>query len=513
MRGSVWTSISTLIGTPVAFLANAVVARSLGVAEYGRLTVLTLTLTLAAQVTNFGVGDGVIRWGAAAHARGERANVDDLLRKSLGYHLLVQAPMLLIVIGALARNARPLEIVVLAISVVVPCALGSAALSISIENKTAGSAKLALLMGLLTQGAIAITAVSSHSTISVWSVRSVAGSVLMPMNFLLLDRARRRVALAPRLPRSMPVGFWRFAVVTVLANLVGSLVFARSEIYALELLGSASALGAFALAYGLSQQITGPVDAMIGPLFPAIAGLLAVEPERARQALLRAQRFASFLCATATSILIPAAFFLVEPVYGTGFGTAALLFVPLGLASCLQTLTRPVLSFTGARGRNDLFLRANTIALAVDVAAAFALIPTLGVWGAVIANVLGQSVALALVAGPELAHLGISRRIFVRTNTSWLMSCVIALFVIASVNPLPVSSWLRALAAALTSSTLLSLLMRTATNTLSSADIGAMLDNSPRALRPGIQGLLRVVAGVSRPAAGTDAAADARCGR
>src|SRR5437588_10920042 len=94
VAGSVWTALHSLLSVPLAFVANAVVARALGPAAYGSLAFYLLTYTVAFQVTNLGVSDGVIQWGAGAYARGDVGTVQGLLRKSLGYHVMFQFPML-----------------------------------------------------------------------------------------------------------------------------------------------------------------------------------------------------------------------------------------------------------------------------------------------------------------------------------------------------------------------------------------------------------------------------------
>src|ERR1044072_336135 len=102
ISGSLWAAVNATISVPLAFLANAVVARILGPAEYGQLAFLTLILGIAVLISNLGVSDAVIQWGAAAEARGDRPAADRLLKKSLGYHLMVQLPVLVLSVLVLA---------------------------------------------------------------------------------------------------------------------------------------------------------------------------------------------------------------------------------------------------------------------------------------------------------------------------------------------------------------------------------------------------------------------------
>ncbi len=429
-RGFVWTVVSLVVSTPVAFGVNALVARVLGVADYGRLALLTMVLGVAAMVANFGVSDGTIQWGAAAHARGERSTVDLLLRKSLGFHLLVQVPPLLLVIAVMARGESPLIIGSLALGVVLPAALGSAALSISIENRSAAGAKTSLAIGLIAQTAVVCVAVLGHSAPGIWAARSVAGSLLLPLNFLLLDRARRRVALRPMLPRTQPDGFWRYCSYATASGLVSTLVTSRSEVILLSGFGHAGVAGVFALGFGLAQQITSPVDALAGPLLPAVTGLVAVQSDRAGQAMLRIARVGSLLGSVVAMTIVPAVYRLIPLVYGGDYSMAGVAFVALGLASCAQSVINPLYAFTRARRRSDLVVKIGLLALAVDVAVAVALIPRWPLLGACAANLAGFGVMLGLLAWLETTAAGVGRREYLGSLAPLGLACLTCLFVI-----------------------------------------------------------------------------------
>ena len=389
IAGSLWTAIYVASSTPIAVVVNAVVARVLGPADYGRLALITLIVALAGQISNFSVSEGVIQWGAAAHARGDRSMVDRLLRASLGYHLLIQLPLLAIVVTLIGRGAGPLVLGALLVSVALPAALGSAALSITIENKTAAAARLAIFANLATQAAIAATAIVTQAPVSVWSARSAAGSLLVPLNLLLLDRARRRVALSPHLPRNMPPGFWRFCAFGTAGALTTGLVLTRSETLVLDHYGFATNLGVFALAFGLAQQVTAPIDAVTAPLVPAVAGVLERRPDLAGETFLRIARVTSLMAALLVAGAFPFVYSAVPVIYGSNFSSAGWAFLVLGFASCAHTVATPAMTFARGRRRTASILAISVVALVMDGGLAFVLIPRLGLMGAVVANVAG----------------------------------------------------------------------------------------------------------------------------
>lgn len=412
-RGFAWTLVNIVLSTPVAVAVNAVVARYLGTANYGRLATLTVAIGLMSQLTNFGVSDATIQWGASAHALGNRRQVDRLLSTSLGYHMFVMLPLALTGALMLARGSSPIVLAALVVGTTLPAALGSAALCISIENRTAAAAKIALISNLVIQTVVLLTAWASHSASGVWSARMAAGGLLLPLNFIVLDRARRGAAARLAVPRRMPNGYWRYCAYATASGLVATLVTSRSEVLILGAWKLTVAAGLFSLAYGLSKQVTAPVDAIAGPLIPAITGLLTAHADQATQALLRVTRVASMLSSIIVAVAVPGVFASIPLLYGKAYGNAGWPFVVLAITSCLESVIAPLYVFTRARRRNDLVLKIGLAALAVDVSAAILGIPHQPLLGAVVANALGLLTALVLLATVETRAHGVRLSDFV----------------------------------------------------------------------------------------------------
>lgn len=401
VSGSLWTGLHTLISVPVAFAANAVIARALGVTDYGQLAFLTATLALAMQFTNFGFSSALIQWGSASEAKGERKESETLLGRSLGFHMLVELPVLATLAMVLTRGNSWWIAATLLVAVTATCVFGGAALSVTIENRTAANAKLAIFTNLINQAACVIVALAIGSAAAVWATRTAVSAFAVASVLVLLPRGRRRAVLSPTFPRGFGRSFWRFALLTWIAGLVALLVFSRSEVFILKAFHDDEGLGLFALAFGLSQQLTAPADAMLHALMPAVAGVLSAWPERAAAAFERTTRVSALACGALTVAVLPALVFLLPVIYGSKFRAAAWLLVPLALVSCFQSVNNAVVAFVNARRRAGALVRANAAALFVDVVVAVALIPRYGAWGAVIANVAGQLVAILALARSE----------------------------------------------------------------------------------------------------------------
>lgn len=398
IAGSWWTLSHVLVSVPIAFLANVVIARSLGPDPYGILASLTVTLGLLASVTNAGVSAGVVRFGAAAWARGNLAQVDEILAKSLGYHLLVQMPLMLVGLWAVTRGQTSWVFPVMAISVAVPTALGSAVLAVTLENRSAQGARVAMVANAISQVVVCAIAVGTHSGVAVWVARALIGALLQPITFLALVPGRRAAALRATWPVRWPRGFWAYTLPAAASGLLGLFVFSRSEVLVLGWLNESTAAGIYALAFGLAAQITAPVDAIANALQAAATGLVATRQDAQRVGMLRSLRLTSALASTMAIVSIPLGSAAIPLLYGDDFGSAALPFAVIGMISCLQSAVMPFSAFLLANGDSRTQLRSLVLAASVDLALAFALIPRLGLWGAVAANCSAQLVSLAVIA-------------------------------------------------------------------------------------------------------------------
>ncbi len=486
MRGSWWTAVQAALGLPLAFAVNLVVARTLGPHGFGLVASYTAVYAIGLIVLNGGVSDATLQWGAAAHARGERSALLDLCRRCAGYHVFVEGPLGALGAVILLHRESVAVQVVGALAVGATMVIGTNTVLLSAMGRNAVLAKVAIAVGLATQLAVVTAAVGSHAAGPTWVAR-IAVAVLSPIGALALAPSDiRRASLHPLPPHHWPDGFARYAARVLVVTLVQELVFARTELLVLDAYGDVAAAGVFALAAGLAAQITAPVDAMLGPLIPAAAGLVAIDRERASAAVLRGIRLSSLATVPVVALGVPVVAVLVPSVYGGRFALTAALFVSLGAVSCLQSVLHPMIAFVGALRRPLLSLGVNTAALVVDLVLVVALVPALGAVGAVVGNSAGQLVALAAPAFILRRYLQLPVRAAARTLTPFvgvlvwvIVVCVVALLVRHHVNAV-------ALAAVTAVVSLLGVLgvVRTAGGLLTDDDVAAVVSSFPRAAGP-----------------------------
>lgn len=405
INGAMWTLVSTVVGVGVGFFVNILLARTLGVVDFGRLAYLTTVIGVLGSVAAVGVGTGVVQFGSKLHARGDGSGVQDLLSKSQGFRLLVTAPVMTLGVLALVRVDWVLMALAIVFGVWVTAAVSGAPDALVLENKTARAAQNAMLVNLLTQIGVVTVALLVTTADSVWVVRTLVGALGVVAAVPFINRKYRTAVFRPRLPRNMPQGFWRFTVPAGAAGIVGGLVVSRTEVVLLTWMSEASAAGLFALAFGLASHVFSPAQSLVGPLIPAVSGLHEVDRSAVLRALGRTLRTASVAIGLSLGSAMPAFAILVPVIYGPDYASVPPILLALGVSGGISVLVGPVLAFVQARLQGRWLLWVNLLALVVDLGLALALIPWIGVWGAVVANIGGVVIRLALLLGGEVRTL------------------------------------------------------------------------------------------------------------
>ena len=482
VRGASWTMIHTAVSLPIAFLANLVLARLLGVADYGRLAFLTVLMGVAGGIVEVGMSSALIQYGSRAHAAGRHDEVRKLLSAAQGFRLLVVAPALSLLVILVAHTDTDLVVLAILFGVWMPAFLDGSLIGIVIEGKSATSAKIAMATNLVLQVVVVSVAYSLRTADAVWAARLVVGGLSIAVYLFAVRPGYRRAVLRPTLPRGFPPGFWHFAVPTGIAGLIGTLALSRTEVVFLTWLSTPEAVGLFALAFGLAGHIFAPADALIGPLIPAVSGLHEVDQKALTPAFERVLRASSTIIALACAGALPAFALLVPSFYGEEFADAAPLLLALGVAGALLAAGAPVSAFTLGRRSSRGLLTANVVALVVDVVLAITLIPLIGVWGAVIANVMGALSRLSLLVRGETRALGMSRRGLTRQVAPALLAMPIAVVVWLAGSQVPRAPVVVAALAAFVGIALLVLAMRLTRSGLNEQDKAALSRSLPTRL-------------------------------
>lgn len=395
--GALWTMFHTIASIPIAFLVNLLLARVLEPDGYGRLAFLSTLITILGSVLALGLSTAMIQFGAKAHAAGRSDEVRRILSSSQGFRLIVVAPLLTLIVIALVDVPVALLILAIAFGVWVPALLDGAPITLFIENKTAVGARIAMVSNLIIQAGVVGAVLWLGTADGVWATRIVLAAVGIGLALPVISRRYRKAVLRPTLPRHFPEGFWRFALPTGAASLIATLALSRTEVLYLTWWSTPEATGLFALAFGVAGHVFAPAQALTGPLIPAVSGLHEVSQAKVRSAFGRTMRASSTVVALMSAATLPALAVLLPTLYGEAYADAAPAMLVLGVVGGLSVCTGALTAFVLARLSARTVLWTNTIALAVDIVVAIALIPWLGLWGAVFANIAATIVRVALL--------------------------------------------------------------------------------------------------------------------
>lgn len=402
ISGTAWTAIHVAVSVPIAFLVNVVVARNLGVVDYGRLAILTMILALATAAASLGVGAALMQFVTKASEAAREHEVDRLVSGAQGYNLFIAAPLVAIVVAVVVDVPWPYLVLAIVFGIFGPAMLQVGPILMATQHRSDRAAQIAIFSNLVIQASV-VTTVLVHPTASaVWIARIATTGVLMSLPLLVLTPRLRRAALRPRSPRSLPRPFWVFAVPTGVAALVSQLVTDRVQVFFLEWLDDSVTVGLYALAFGLAAQILAPVQAAVGPLLPAFAALRERGDDHARRGLLRVTRVAAVTTGGVLSLGLPGLAVLIPWIYGRDFAPSADYFVVMACAAGFVVVGSGSYASLMARLRGGSYLRVNLSALAVMTGVALAMIPPWGAWGAVASMVAGTTVRALLMVAIEM---------------------------------------------------------------------------------------------------------------
>nr|WP_281366042.1 lipopolysaccharide biosynthesis protein [Janibacter cremeus] len=384
--GAAWTVLHTALSLPAAFVVNIVLARVLGPAGFGRLAYLTAVMSIATLIVSAGISSGLIQFGSKAHARGDRGRVQALLSRSQGFRVLWAAPLLTLIVVLLGEGRPALLVGAVVFGVWVPAAVGGATACLTIENRTAAGAKLAIVMNVVTQAAVLLSLYSMGTPDGVWLTRLVVSGMAPLLAIPIIAPIYRRAVLRIRAPWRLPREFWRYALPAGASGVVAGLALDRTEVILLEQLSTAQQVGMYALAFGLAGHAFAPAQSLLTPLVPAVSGLREVDGEAVGRAFLRVLRTSSTIIGAIIAVGAPVLAILVPVIYGAEYTAASNLVFVLTATAGLTVVTFPMISFVSSRLRGMSVLRLNLLALGAMGALALLTVPVLGAWGAVLAK-------------------------------------------------------------------------------------------------------------------------------
>lgn len=408
LTGGAWSSLNIVLPYLLTSIVSIVAARVLGPDEMGRQSFIAFVTLVATSVCAAGLPTALTRYAGDALGRGR----DDALRGLVRAVWLVELPLslagmaVLLVVAGL--GAEPQAAWVLAAVTVVSGALGAvplAALSGALQWRSYSIAILStnVVSTGLTLGALA----AGWGITGIVAVRLFQTAVIGLWSAIALRDALARSTVTPQRSAELEHAMLRFAAGTSFTVVLTLIVYQRSEVFFLNHFSSDAEIAHYAIAASALVVLLAAPQALGVALAPALANLHgAGQTERIRAGYSRALRISMLGTMPVLGLAAVMGPPLLLLVYGEPYRDVQAVFLallPSLLAVPLIATSNAVLT---AHRRMRSPLLALAAAAAVDLLAAYALVPSYGALGAAAASVSALFVAAAfqVAAAVRVVH-------------------------------------------------------------------------------------------------------------
>lgn len=392
--------MATVVSFPALAISTLVVARVLGPAGIGRVAFYTFVTALVVGLADLGVTNALMRRGMLAAGVGD---IEEVLRRvrAASSWSLVQIPVA-IAVGAVVLPHVD-AVLVYAVGVVSAGSLIGPSHMAVMTSRLSVASKVQLVSTLLVAGSTIVTAVVSHRPDMTFAMGSLAAGVLTGVKVVGVPRGLRRASLGWG-PIHLDRPDLVYGLSSVVNDKVATLVFSQSEV---AFFRNAQAVdrGRYAVTQTIAARSTLVLDALLGPLGPAMTSAFGRGAESLRRAFDVAGTTIVLLLVLACPLGFGIVALFAQPIFGHGFTGIGVPALILTAASLFQTAAGPIVGLCWARRHVRPLLVSGLVGSGIDLAVAVALVPRYGLPGAVLASVLAQAayfVALIVqIAGRE----------------------------------------------------------------------------------------------------------------
>jgi O-antigen/teichoic acid export membrane protein len=424
LANSGWLLSANTVSMALAFVQGIVVARMLGIEQYGILALVTTYATTVNQLIDSRVWETAIKFVAEYRGRGDLARATaviklcyliDAISGVLGFVILyITARWASLVF---VKNISAVGLIQFyALSVLVSVPLGTASALLRMNNRFDWLAYQSAGMNAFRLAGVIVIALAGLGIEGVVSVYLVAGC--MGMLFLVWFSlwSARALCLTPwrQAPLRLLHGeYRRILMFTWHTNLIGTsrLVTARADMLVLGWLAMPAEVGFYKLAKTLAEPLNMVFSPLHSILYPEFSTLMSQENFRKIKQLQWQLSLTILAVMVPTCVLLTLGLPAITPlVFGEGFAGA----IPLAQLLVWQIVWTPLIWLPGwllALGRSRLLARLNCLEAAIYVVLLLIMVSTSQALGAAIATVLRFVVWTGLASGVFVyVHRSLTKR-------------------------------------------------------------------------------------------------------
>lgn len=393
VEGSLWTSIGAVVSIVFGVLGTILLARLLGVVEFGRFAVGSVTAALVLGFSDLGLTQALIRRGALQLGGGM---VEEGLEFQAVSWFMLRVPFMAAAFAVITQS-KVWVVAVYVVAILIQASFQGAATRLVIRADFSALSRNRLLqtIGGLT-GAVGGAAVDGSG----YGACVISLLCLNLPGLFLFDKTSIGVAgmLRPRVPKLTPTEV-KFGAGMFLAGQLSALTTSRTEVF---FFGSNQARqrGVYSAQQTVAARITLAIDALFGPAASGLLNARGTGEDRFERAAGIVLRSSSYLMAAASAPCMVAGALIAMPIFGSGFQGYPNALLLLLFVSLIGTTTQPIVAIWVALGRSNLLLIASVISLSVNLAASALLVHRYGMWGAAWANSVGGVLLSVCLAVP-----------------------------------------------------------------------------------------------------------------
>jgi O-antigen/teichoic acid export membrane protein len=395
MRGGAWGLLLAIVPSLQTLLISVAAARLLGAEDFGRQSFIAFISVSCVSVFAARMPAAQARFGAELLGAGERGEVVTLLRWTWRVQLASGAVAAAGFVAAAAFGAEPSAGWVVAGLVTWVAAAQAAPSSFLVA---AQRWRDSVLPGVLTTtaalGAVVLVLALGGGITGYFAVELAVTLVNLVWTQRLAARLRAELPGPEPIPTDRRREFARFMRASLFFTVVEFVVLSRSEVVFLQHYSGAVQVGFYSVAFAAAAAAARVPEMVTRVAMPAVATLHgAGEHERIRSGFWRATRVLAVICPTLVAVAAVLGTDLLGIVYGSEFHPAKPVLAILLLPSILMPIAGMADAILWIFGRIRYLVIWGSIAVVVDLALAFALIPAFDAIGAGVVNIVSQLVA------------------------------------------------------------------------------------------------------------------------
>lgn len=438
-HGVMYLTISSFIFSVSGYVLNVVLGRTLAPEVYGQYSVLIALATIFNLLQTSGLPQALslyaARYTGQAHNALYAATIIQLASTfATAVFVWVAAPLL-----ALLLNDNSLIEYIRILALVFPL-YGMFALLGGYHNGLHNFRRQAIMNGAYSISKVTLVV---GFALTYGLKGAVVGFVLAPLLALPLGYVKNtRDSDNHDLP-------YRWLVIQSVPLVVFALFSALQlniDLLAVKSLGNSGvAVGNYAVALTLASLLYFGLNALGTVIYPTVASLHNLEPEKAAKVVRRSFEILLFITLPATALIAAYSNGLVSLLFGPKYTSAGSILAILIVAYAFITAFSFLANALNGLGSSRFTSATAAIGVLITLALAVILTPILGVQGAALANIIGSAIILVIVSVKLLSHLSYMPNVVVLAKASFLAAGLYFISKLIDVPPLAIPFLMTAL--------------------------------------------------------------------